>query len=650
MTEPRMGLRVKVLATLVLVMFATLTTRLWFLQVLAAEQYKEESKDNAVRLIEVPAPRGVINDANGEPLVDNQASVVITINRQALGDQTERVLFDLSQLLDVPADELGSRLDDPRYYVFSPIPVAIDVPRRIAYYIKEHKTDFPGVDVLQVPVRRYPSGSVGAHVLGYLGQVSKDKLKDPGFADYEPGDLVGVSGVESYYERDLAGTQGLVKYRVNSAGQNLGRIGEQPPVAGNDVWLTIDAQTQELTEQSLQAGIEHARTLVESESGYLKANAGAAVVLDPQTGAIEAMASFPSFDSSVFTRSISEREFARRFGPARGLPLLNRAIQGQYPPGSTYKPFVAASALQREIVTTGQTYGCPPSWTAPFDESDPDAMQYVFNNWTTADLGYMNIATALAKSCDTIFYPMGYRYWDLFYVNDDEAANDIVSHEPMQRDLEAFGFGSQTRVDLSFEQDGRVPNAEWKRTIHEAYPESFPEGEWFPGDFILMTIGQGDTLVTPLQLATAFGALENDGKICVPHVLDRVVAPDETLVREYQQNCRRRVRIDERHLRYVRDALTGTVTGGGTAGAAFAGFPFDAVWVAGKTGTAEVDPKQDYSWFAAMTAAGGQEHVVVALVEQGGHGATTAAPIVRHIIEGIYGLEFSQFTDIEGTD
>ena len=644
-----MGLRVKVLATLVLVMFATLTTRLWFLQVLAAEQFKREAKLNAVRLIEVPAPRGVINDANGEPLVDNRASVVITINRQALGDQTERVLFDLSQLLDVPADELGSRLDDPRYYVFSPIPVAIDVPKRVAYYIKEHWIDFPGVDVLQVPVRRYPSGSVGAHVLGYLGQVSKDKLKDPGFADYEPGDLVGVSGVESYYERDLAGTQGLVKYRVNSAGQNLGLIGEQPPVAGNDVTLTIDARTQELTEGSLKAGIEHARTLVESESGYLKANAGAAVVLDPQTGAIEAMASFPSFDPSVFTRSISEREFKRRFGEARGLPLLNRAIQGQYPPGSTYKPFVAASALQREIVTTGQYYPCPGSWTAPFEESDPDAMQYVFDNWTAADLGSMTIATALAKSCDTIFYPMGYRYWDLFYVNDDEAANGVVSHEPMQRDLGTFGFGSQTRVDLSFEQDGRVPDAEWKQTIHDLYPESFPEGEWFPGDFILMTIGQGDTLVTPLQLATAFGALENDGKICVPHVLDRVVAPDETVVREYQQNCRR-VRIDERHLRYVRDALTGTVTGGGTAGAAFAGFPFDAVWVAGKTGTAEVDPKQDYSWFAAMTAGGGQEHVVVVLVEQGGHGATTAAPIARHIIEGIYGLEFSQFTAIEGTD
>src|SRR4029450_1820366 len=180
MTEPRMGLRVKVLAVLVLAMFATLTTRLWFLEVLAAEQYKSEAKDNAVRLIEVPAQRGVIKDANGTFLVQNRGSVVITINRQELGDQTERVLLDLSELLDIPADDLGARLEAPRYYVFSPIPVATDVPKRVAYFIKEHQKDFPGVDVLPVPVRRYPLVSVGAHVLGYLGQISKKKIKGPG--------------------------------------------------------------------------------------------------------------------------------------------------------------------------------------------------------------------------------------------------------------------------------------------------------------------------------------------------------------------------------------------------------------------------------------------------------------------------------------
>jgi penicillin-binding protein 2 len=351
----------------------------------------------------------------------------------------------------------------------------------------------------------------------------------------------------------------------------------------------------------------------------------------------------------VFTRSISKDEYQRRFGGAHHFPLLNRAIQGQYPPGSTYKPFVATSALQRRIVTTEQYYPCPGIWIAPYDESDPEAVQYEFQNWTPADLGSMTLATALAKSCDTIFYPMGYRYWDLFYVNDDEAQRGVERHEPLQSDLEAFGFGSQTRVDLAFEQDGRVPDAEWKRTMRELYPESFSEGDWFPGDFILMTIGQGDTLVTPLQLAAGFAALQNEGKLCVPHVLDRIVAPDEAVLREYREKCRR-VRLDARHLRYVRDALAQTVQGGGTAGGAFAGFPFGSVWVAGKTGTAEVQDKQDYSWFAAMTAAGGEEHVVVVLVEQGGHGSTTAAPIARHIIEGLYGLDFSQFTDIEGTD
>jgi penicillin-binding protein 2 len=652
MTDPGAGLRLKVLAALVVVMFAALTTRLWFLQVLAAERFRSQANDNAVRIVEVPAPRGVIRDIDGTALVENKARRVVTVNREQLGDDAERVLMDLSQLVNIPADELGARLEDAlkRYYVFSPIPLVVGVPKPVEFYIKENQDDFPGLDVVEVPVREYPLGSVGAHVLGYLGQISKQKLKDPGFAGYKPGDLVGISGVESAYEHDLAGTPGLTKYRVNSLGENLGPIGDLRPELGNDVFLTIDADTQELTEQSLRAGIMHARTVIESE-GALIANAGAAVVLDPDTGAIQAMASFPTFDPSLFTRSMSKREYRRRFGESRSSPLLNRAVAGQYPPGSTYKPFVAASSLQRDIVSTDRYYPCPGYWIAPYNESDPEAVQYEFRNWTTADLGSMNIATALAKSCDTIFYPMGYRYWDLFYVNPDEQADGVASHEPLQRDLGYFGFGSPTRVDLPYEDDGRVPDAEWKRTTHEAYPDSFPEGQWFPGDFILMTIGQGDTLVTPLQLATAYGALENDGKVCVPHVLDHVESSEETVVRRYRPNCRRSVHIDARYVRYIRDALRGTVsTPGATATAAFSGFPFTQVSVAGKTGTAEVPPKQDYSWFAAMTEADGEKHVVVVLVEQGGHGATTAAPIARNIIEGMYGLPLTQFTDIAGTD
>jgi penicillin-binding protein 2 len=648
-------MRVKVLAAIVLAMFAALATRLWFLQVLAVEEARADAADNAVRLLEVPAPRGVIRDASGDVLVDNRPSMVVTINRQEVGDETERVLFDLSRLLDVPASELGERMDDPNFYVFSPVPVAVDVPRRIAYYLKEHRDDFPGVDVVELPVRSYPYGSLGAHVLGYLREVTQEKLDSPAFQDYEPGDLVGDSGVEAVYEHDLVGTKGLVKYQVNSLGENLGMIGDQAPTAGNDVWLTIDVDVQSLAEESLVAGIEHARTVFDTSSGRnLTANAGAVVVMDPSTGAIEAMASYPSYDPGLFTQRMPEREYQRRFGQARGSPLLNRAIAGQYPPGSTYKPWIALSGLQRDIVSMDRSYGCPPSWTVPYDEDNPAAIQYVFDNWTTANLGFMNLATALAKSCDTVFYPMGYEYWARFYpppwLDGVEGNDEEEASEPLQRDLRQIGFGRGTNVDLPFELVGRVPDAEWKTTIHERYPEAFPFGDWVPGDFINMTIGQGDTLVTPLQLASAYSALQNDGRICVPHVLQQVTSADEELIREYRTNCRRRLPFDERYVRYVRDALTQTVRGAGTAAGAFGGFPFGTVWVSGKTGTAEVDPKQDFSWFAAMTEGLGEQHVVVVLVEQGGHGSTTAAPIARHVIEGLYGLEFSQFTDVAGTD
>ncbi len=651
MTDLRAGTRVRVLAGLVAVMFAALTTRLWFLQVLAAEDYQQEAENNAVRLVDVPARRGQILDTHGRLLVGNRPSLVVTMNREEAGDQKEEILFKLSELLDIPADVLGERLDDPRYYVFNPIPIAIDVPRRAVFYLKEHASEFRGVDVVEQPIRTYPEGSLAAHVLGYLGQISPAKLGDPAFAGYQPGDVVGVSGIESVYERELSGTDGVVKYRVNSTGRVLDQIGELAPAPGDDVELTLNLRIQGLVEASLRSGLIDARRVYDSASGsHLRANAGAVVVIDPTTGAIEALTSYPTFQPSLFTRPISSREFDRRFNTANtGYPLIDRAIQAEYPPGSTYKPWIALSALQREIVSTDRSYACPPSWTAPYDEDDPEATQYVFNNWTTSNLGFMNLARALSMSCDTVFYPMGYRYWDLYYVNSDEAAHGVVSREPLQRDLGSLGFGQVTNVDLPFEKDGRVPSAAWKAAMHAQYPKGFPDGVWYPGDFILMTIGQGDTLVTPLQLAVAFAALQNDGRMCVPHLLERVIDPSGDTVRTSEPSCKRRPPFDERYIEYVRNALV-EVPRTGTAHGAFLGFPFGDVWVAGKTGTAEVTNRQDYSWFAAMTEANGEQHVIVALIEQGGHGSTTAAPIVRNIIEGIYGLQQSGAVGAAGTD
>ncbi|MGZ8606049.1 MAG: penicillin-binding transpeptidase domain-containing protein [Actinomycetota bacterium] len=378
---------------------------------------------------------------------------------------------------------------------------------------------------------------------------------------------------------------------------------------------------------------------------HLLADAGAVIVMDPDDGGIEAMASLPGFNPGLFTRSMSRHEYQRRFGEGKGSPLVNRAIAGQYPAGSTYKPFIALSGLQRGRSSMTQTYGCPGTWIAPFNEDDPNAIQYGFDNWTPANLGFMSLSRALAVSCDTIFYPLGYSYWDDYFINSDEAARDVESKELLQQDLETLGFGSLTNVDLPGEEEARVPTSAWKQEFHERNPQAFPEGEWFPGDLILMSIGQGDTLVTPLQLAAAYATLMNDGRECTPHLLARVVDPASgEEVRRYRPNCRQVRAFDPAFVSYVREALDGTVRGDGTAAGAFAGFPFTQVSVAGKTGTAEVKgipPKQDFSWFAAMVEAQGERHVVVVLVEQGGHGSTTAAPIARRIIEGMFGLEYS---------
>jgi penicillin-binding protein 2 len=649
LTGGRTTIRLRLLAGIVAFMFATLVTRLWFLQVLAVEKAKHDAANNATRLVSVPAPRGQIVDDQGVPLVTNRMSLEVTVNRQEAGSRLESVLYRLSQVLGVSAEELGRRAEDIRYYSYQPVPVAVDVSRRVDFYISERADEFPGVQVVPVPVRRYPQGTLAAHVLGYLGQISAAQLKEPSFANYQAGDEVGKTGIEAVYEHDLQGTKGWVKYRVNSANRNLGELGEQPPVPGDTVHLTLDLGIQRLAEDTLAAGIQHARSVVDTSTGQpLRANAGAIVVLDPTTGAIQALASYPTYDPSYFTTGHTTEQLKRRFGAQNGYPLLDRAIQGVYPPGSTYKPWIALSALSRHLVSTTQGYSCPATWEVP-----GDPQHHVFHNWSSTSLGTMSIARALAESCDTIFYPMGYDYWSIYYpppsADGIPGNDDQPPKEPLQHDLRAMGFGRPTNIDLPHEYAGRVPDAAWKAAIHKANPKAFPDGQWYPGDFVNMSIGQGDTLVTPLQLAVAFSALENGGRVCTPHVLDEVTTPRGRLIRRSSARCSHRLPFPAADIDYVRNALTGVVQFG-TAASAFQGFPFSQVWVAGKTGTAQVANRQDYSWFAAMTSANGEKHVVVCLVEQGGHGSTTAAPIVRHVIEGLYGLRSTGYLTVAGTD
>jgi len=623
MTDDKAAGRIKLIAWIVAFMFAALSTRLWFLQVLATEDYRDKAETNRVRLVPQPASRGRILDRTGHVLVGNRGSIQITVDPTKV-EEPERVLFELSELLNVPAADLAEEMNSPQHQPFEPVPVLQDVSEGVVYELAEHSSQYPGVSWEVEGVREYPAGRLAVHALGYMNQINDKELKDPAFRGYRPGALVGRGGVEQRYERYLRGQEGWLKLEVNAQGKVLDELGSKPPRPGDDVVLAMDRRVQELAESSLADGIQAAKTIVDDESGYyLRAPAGSVVVMDPRNGRVLAMASFPDYDPEIFLGGLSARQLQRMEAPARNQPLLNRVVQTSYPPGSTFKPFVAAAALRAGHAQVGSFYPCPPEFTVPGDTSGT-----VFHNWTSANLGYLTLGEALVHSCDTVFYRFGLQF---YYDRKKEG-------EVFQKLLRRWGFGRAAGTDLPFETPGRVPDADWKAQIHEQYSDLFPEGVWYPGDNINMSIGQGDLLVSPMQLAVGYSALANGGTLYRPQVALRVQRPDGTLVRQFQPQEEGRVPIKRSLVISIRDSLRGVVTGG-TAASAFAGFPHGDLAVAGKTGTAEVAGKQPHSWFAAMVPAQNPRYVVVAMVEEGGHGSQVAAPIVRQIIEGLYGLD-----------
>ncbi|MEX0833084.1 MAG: penicillin-binding protein 2 [Actinomycetota bacterium] len=646
MTEERTNLRVRFLAGLVVLMFAALTTRLWFLQVLASEAYRAEASENTIRLVEQPAPRGQILDRNGEELVKNKTTFAVMVNRQELGGRQGEVLQNLSGLLHTRPAILEKRLEDPRFFSFTPVPVASGpaVTKEIAFAIAEHESDFGGVTVEKVPARAYPRGDMAAHLLGYVGQITAEQVEDPEFTGYDPNDTVGQAGLESEYEHDLAGAKGLTKFRVDAAGRVQDDIGEKRAVPGNNLVLTIDSQVQTFVEDTLDYGMSKA------QSRGFKANAGAAIVMDPKDGSLLAIASLPTFDPGVYVGGLTETEKRQLY--TREKPEFSRALSGEYPPGSTFKPFIGLAALHEGLASENSAFPCAPSYRVPGDRTT------VFNNWTTQDLGSMNIAAALIESCDTVFYHFGYEFWKKYYKTGQDLA-DQNGPEILQRDLRSFGFGTNVGGDIPNSGDGVLPDQEWKRATFEDDPKNGCAANWCPGDYILMSIGQGFMRVTPLQLATAYSAIANGGHLCKPRLGLEIRRPaaeglQPDVVDKIEPKCDKRLPFSASQLNYVKNALFG-VPQAGTASSAFGGFPFNRVSVAGKTGTAEIEGQETTSWFAAIAkgpvkGGGTKEYVVVALVEKAGHGAETAAPIVRKIIEGIYSLPESPFSFGEKVD
>jgi penicillin-binding protein 2 len=558
-------------------------------------------------------------------------------------------MYRLSQILHVPAQKLVHRMNNPQYGPYQPVPIAEDVPSDIIYYIAEHGDQFRGVVTRQEAVRSYPQGPIAAQLLGHIGPITAEEIKgDPALKSLPPTTLVGQAGVEEQYDRFLRGVPGKQVIAVNARGDVVGAdssLGSVPAKNGDNVVLSIDANAQKLAEQSLAQGIAVAHNTYDSESGkYLQATGGAAIVMDPKTGRIIAMASNPTYDPRLWIGGLSQRQYNQIKGTG-SVPgaLFNRAIQGAYPPGSTFKTFVGAAALKQRFIGEHSALNCPGVYEVPGDTSHTE-----FHNWNPVNTGYLTLTSALIQSCDTFFYQLGYKFWQAYVHSGYDPNTGSGGREFMQNDLERMGFGKTTGIDLPLEAKGIMPTNGYKKALERQAPSVYGKLPWQPGDYVNMAIGQGFVTTTPIELATAYSAIANGGKLFAPHVAWKIESSDGKVVHVIHPTQDGRLPISRQEVTYIRNALTGVTRPGGTAAPAFAGFPLWTIPVAGKTGTADIVGKQPYSWFAAMAPANNPKYVVVVMVEQGGHGGTTAAPVARRILQGLFNLNTGSV--VAGTD
>lgn len=631
----RTRLRMTFMGMTILSLISALVVRLWFLQILSGADLADAAESNRVKYVSIEPPRGDILDRNGAVLVANRLSRVVAIQPEELPSvKHERlaVLSRLGEVLGMSGEQIEARLADKTVSPFSPIPIKEDVPKDSVIYIREHQDLFPGVQYLELPVRIYPQGTLAAHLLGYVGEINSDQLKEPYYGSYQAGALIGRSGIEAAYEHELHGRSGKVKLEVNSRGKVLGTLGRLDPVSGESLVTTIDVRIQKITEESLAQGIEKVRGVYDKGSGkrYL-APAGGAIVLDPNNGEIISMASYPGFDPSAFIGGISREGFAALANdPAH--PLINRVTQAAFPPGSTFKVITAAAALQDGVASSGGRYNCPASYRF---------RDRTFRNWRNTDSGTISVTQAIIDSCDTVFYPWGAEFYRRFVSGAGERLQDYAR---------AFGLGAHSGIEIG-DKAGRVPDEAWLKQQHKDHPRLFPNNVWLPGYTINMSIGQGDVLTTPLQMASVYGSIANGGVLYKPHVGLRLMRGDKA-TQTISSSVIRKLPVGAGAMATVKAGLQGVPTIG-TARGAFAGFPLDRVPVAAKTGTAElqtIPPQQPYAWFAAYAPAHAPSYVVVVMLEQGGHGGEAAAPIARRILEGLFNLGLSDISPAARTD
>jgi len=600
----------------VLLVLGLLLARLWTMQVLQGSAYAEQSVQNRVREVTTAAPRGRILDRNGKPLVTNRATMAVVLAPSVPRNDKEKAAYDalinrLSVVLSMPVIDIRAKIASVKESALTPRTIAIDVPMATVAYIEEHSTDFPGVEVRTQAVRQYPQGALAAHVLGYTGEASDAELNAEG-STLVSGDIVGKAGAEAQFESVLQGDRGRRVLEVDATGKAHRVIQDIAPVQGRDIKLTIDSRIQRVTEKALQQAIKDAHA-----QNFRKSRAGAAVAIDVKTGEVLAMASAPSYNPRIFLGGVSSKEWKKLNDKSSEYPLTNRVIQAQYPAASTFKAVVGLAGLEDGLITPNSTYVCGGRWIGM-------GKQWPKWCWNHFGHGGESLVGAIRDSCDIYFYNVGYKFYK-------------AGGEKLQKFARKCGFGSDSGIDLPGEASGRVPDIKWKKQYNIDYPEM---QQWLPGDTVNMSIGQGDLLVTPLQIADMYAGIANGGNIMKPHVLKSVLAPNGKAVLKTKPEVAYKTKASASHLSTMKSGLI-AVTQSGTAQGAFVGFP---ITVAGKSGTAQVYGKDDLALFVGFAPAVHPKYCVAVVVEQGGHGGSVAAPAARQILAKLLGQQVVHVT------
>lgn len=601
------------------VMFGAILAKLWSMQMVRGDYYEDLSVQNRTRTVTTAAPRGRILDRNGVELVRNRALLAVTAYSDLVDDPV--LVRHLSNVLGMPYAAVRRNIRDNTEGAQAQHTIATDVRRSTIAYIQEHAGEFEGVTVVDRTEREYPYGTLACHVLGYTGTITAEQLeaqdsedRDEGSIVYETGDIVGQAGVEAQYESLLQGVRGEQTVTVDAAGNVTGQVGEVPPRSGTDIRLTLDVNIQRACEEGLAYAIS-----ISKQFGYNEAGNGAMLCLDCTNGEILGMASTPTYDPSVFIGGISNDAWSQLNGDESGNPLLNRAIGGQYMSASTIKPLSALAGLEYGVYSSTRTTTCTGYWTG-------DGEAYGKWCWDHSGHGVMTLEDGIIYSCDPVFYDIGH---DFFYDKDNP--------EGLQEMFRRWGLGSTTGVDLPSEQAGRVPDAAWKKEYFSDYSDE--DRTWNPGDMSNIVIGQGDLLVTPLQMACAYMGIANGGKEYTPHVFLSALARDGEGGDSYRYNEtgskeRLTAEVDSAYLDLVHSGLKRMIyEESATLAAHFSSLP---VTVAGKSGTGEKAGQDPYGWFITYAPYEDPKYVVCGVLEQGGFGGSSTVYGVRDVLGQIY--------------